>query len=125
LSVPGVLAGEKVILSIGAVTGAKYFNVYRTKAGETNAVKAKFIGRVKPSGVGATLFTDLGNKSPGFTTGYLIDSATMGMHQLAPFSRLKLAVSDLSLPEASFQFLCLAVYQPRKNVLLENINGQL
>lgn len=125
VAVPGVLAGEKVILSIGAVSGAKYYNVYRTKAGETNATKAKFIGRVKASGVGATLFTDLGNKSPGFTTGYLIDSATMGMHQLAPFSRLKLAVSDLSLPEASFQFLCLAVYQPRKNVILENINGQL
>lgn len=120
-----VALGEKVTLSISAVSGAKYFNVYRTKAGETNAAKAKFIGRVKASGIGATSFTDLGNKSPGFTTAYLIDSATMGMHQLAPFSRLKLAVSDLSLPEASYQFVCLALYQPRKNVILDNINGQL
>ena len=117
--------GDKVTLSIPAVTAAKYFNVYRTKAGQTVAQQAKFIGRVKASGVGATAFTDLGNKSPGFTTAYLIQADTLGMHQLAPFSRLKLAVSDLSLPEASFQFICLAAYQPRKNVLLDNVNGQI
>jgi hypothetical protein len=49
----------------------------------------------------------------------------MGLHQLAAYSRLKLAISDLSLPEAHFRFLALAVYQPRKNVILDNITGQL
>ena len=49
----------------------------------------------------------------------------MGFAQLAPYSKLKLAVNDLSLPEAHFRFLSLALYQPRKNVLLENITGQL
>jgi hypothetical protein len=48
----------------------------------------------------------------------------MALHQLAPFSELKLAVSDLSLPRALFRFLCLAVYQPRKSVVLDNIYGQ-
>ena len=72
-----------------------------------------------------TQFVDLGNREPGSVTGFLIQENTMGMHQLAPYSRLKLAVSDLSLPEVHFRFLCLAAYQPRKNVLFENIDGQL
>lgn len=119
-----VVAGDAVTLTIAAVTGAKYFNVYRSEDGGSFA-SAKFVGRVKASGAGATSFVDLGNREPGSVTGYLIQGSTMGLHQLAPYSRLKLAVSDLSLPEAHFRFLALAVYQPRKNVLFENIDGQL
>ena len=118
-----VAAGEKVTLTIAATSGAKYFNVYRSEDGGSFAT-AKFVGKVK-AGAGATTFVDLGNREPGSVTGYLIQSSTMGFHQLSPYSRLKLAVSDLSLPEAHFRFLCLAAYQPRKNVLLENIDGQL
>lgn len=119
-----VAAGEKVTLTIAAVTGAKYFNVYRSEDGGT-AASAKFIGRVKASGSGSTSFVDLGYRTPGSVTGFLIQSNTWGFHQLSPYSRLKLAVSDLSIPEAHFRFLCLAGYQPRKNVLLENIDGQI
>lgn len=118
------VAGDRGNLSIAAVAGAKYFNVYRSEDGG-DAASAKFIGRVKAAGSGATEFRDLGNRSPGSVTGFLIQSSTMGMHQLSAYSRLKLAVSDLSLPEAHFRFLCLAAYQPRKNVLMENIDGQL
>lgn len=114
---------QKITLSIPAVTGAKYYNVYRTAAGAP-AHTAKFIGRVKASGIGATSFVDLGNKLPGFTTAYLVQSDTAGFHELAGFQRLKLAVSSLSLPEASFRFLSLAVYEPRKDVILDNIRGQ-
>ena len=71
------------------------------------------------------MFTDLGNRSPGAVTGYLMQMDTLGIHQLAAYSKLKLAISDLSLPEAHFRFLCLAAYQPRKNVILDNIDGQL
>jgi len=117
-------AGQAVTLTIAAVAGAKHFNVYRSEDGGS-AATAKFIGRVKAAGAGATSFVDLGNRSPGSVTGYLLQSSTMSMHQLAPYSRLKLAVSDLSLPEAHFRFLCLAAMQPRKNVLMENIDGQL
>lgn len=119
-----VVAGEAVTLTIAAVSGCKYFNVYRSEDGGS-AADAKFIGRVKAAGAGATSFVDLGNRSPGSVTGYLLQSSTMDMHQLSPYSRLKLAVSDLSLPEAHFRFLCLAAKQPRKNVLMENIDGQL
>lgn len=101
----------------------RYFNVYRTKAGQA-ATLAKFIGRViLTAGAGTTAFTDLGNKIPGFVTGYLVQGDTMAMKELAPYSRLKLAVTDLSTPEAHFRFTCLAVTQPRKNVLVDNLQG--
>ena len=113
------VAGDKVTVTISAVGGAKYYNVYRSDIGG-NANSAKFIG--KSAG---TIFTDLGNRTPGSVTGFMIQGDTMGIAQLAPYSRLKMAVSDLSLPEAHFRFLSLASYQPRKNILIENIIGQL
>jgi len=118
-----VTAGDKVQLVISGA--AQYYNVYRSDLNGTGAV-AKFIGKVtvNAAGTGAT-FIDLGNRQPGSVTGYLVQGNTMGFAQLAPYSKLKLAVSDLSLPEAHFRFLSLAAYQPRKNVLLENITGQL
>jgi hypothetical protein len=64
---------------------------------------------------------DLGNKLPGFVTGFLVQGDTMAMKELAPYSRLKLAVTDLSVPEAHFRFCTLAVQQPRKNVLIDNL----
>jgi hypothetical protein len=70
-----------------------------------------------------TSFTDLGNKQPGFVTGFLVQGDTMNFFELAPYSRLKLAVTDLSTPEAHFRFVTLAVKQPRKNVLLDNLKG--
>jgi hypothetical protein len=122
-AVTGVATGDSVTLTIANDT-AKYYNVYRSEAGGSSA-SAKFIGKVKNSGGAPTVFTDLGFKSPGSVTGFLIQSNTWGMHQLSPYSRLKMAINDLSLPEAHFRFLCLAGYQPRKNVLVDNITGQL
>jgi hypothetical protein len=116
-------AGDKVTVTITAVSGAAYYNVYRSGLGG-NAAGAKFIGKIK-QGSGNPVFTDLGNRQPGSVTGFLIQGNTLGIAQLAPYSKLKLAVSDLSLPEAHFRFLSLAAYQPRKNVLIDNITGQL
>lgn len=116
-------AGNKVTVTITAAAGAQYYNVYRSEAGGS-AASAKFIGRIA-QGAGNPVFTDLGNRQPGSVTGFLIQGNTMGIAQLAPYSKLKLAVNDLSLPEAHFRFLSLAMYQPRKNVLIENITGQL
>lgn len=120
-----VSAGDKVTLTIthpgsGTVRG---FNVYR---GLTSA-SAKFIGRVAAAGGGATTtsFVDLGNKLPGFVTGYLVQGDTMAIKELSPYSRLKLAVSDLSQPEAHFRFLTLATMHPRRNVLIDNLKGTL
>jgi hypothetical protein len=114
-----VNAGEYVTLTItaGAAINATHFNVYRG----TSAANAKFIGRVKNSKNPTTTFIDLGNKAAGFTTGYLIQANTWAYKELAPYSRMKLAISDLSVPEAHFRFLTLVGYQPRKNVLIDNI----
>jgi hypothetical protein len=115
--------GDAVQLTITAVSGAQYYNVYRS-AKNGSAADVKFIGRIR-QGSGNPVFVDLGNKSPGFVTAYLLQKDTMALHQLAPYSKLKLAISDLSLPEAHFRFLCLAMYQPRKNVVIDNVSGQL
>jgi hypothetical protein len=112
-----VAAGEKVDLVIAGVAGATHYNVYRG----ASAASAKFIGRVKADGAASVTFVDLGNKAPAFVTGYLIQKDTWGFHELAPYSRMKLAISDLSVPEAHFRFLSLAGYQPRKNVISDNL----
>lgn len=120
-----VSAGDFVTVTItpnGSGVTARYFNMYRTLAGGT-AASAKFIGRVANSGAATTQFLDLGNKRPGFVTGFLVQGDTMGVKELAPYSRLKLAVTDLSIPEAHFRFLTLAVTEPRKNVVLDNLVG--
>lgn len=93
---------------------ARYFNVYRSAAGGS-AASAKFIGRVANSGATTTVFTDLGNRLPGSVTGFLIQGDTAEMHELAPYSRKKIAIQDLSEAEAHFRFVTLAVLQPRKN----------
>jgi hypothetical protein len=100
----------------------KAFNVYRSAAGGS-AASVRFIGRVIAAASGTTSFVDLGNKRPGFVTGFLVDKATMGCKELSPYSRVKLAQTDLSTPEAHFRFLTLAVMQPRKNVLIDNLVG--
>jgi hypothetical protein len=114
-----VAAGDAVTLSITGAGVVRFFNVYRTAAGGA-AGTAKFIGRVAAAGTSAS-FVDLGNKLPGFVTGFLVQGDTMAMKELAPYSRLKLAVTDLSVPEAHFRFCTLAVQQPRKNVLIDNL----
>jgi hypothetical protein len=116
-------AGDKVTVTITAVAGAQYYNVYRSDA-NGSAASAKFIGKISQS-IGNPVFSDLGNRQGGSVTGFLVQGNTMSIAQLAPYSKLKLAINDLSLPEAHFRFLSLAVFQPRKNVLLENITGQL
>jgi hypothetical protein len=111
--------GDGVVLNITAGSGiSRYYNVYRTLAGGAVGSE-KYIGRV--NNTGTVSFTDLGNKLPGFVTGFLLEGDTMVLKELAPYSRLKLAVVDLSQPEASFRFLSLAVLQPRKNALIDNL----
>jgi hypothetical protein len=121
------VTGSGKIISVTITPGAgtsRYFNVYRSLAGGTSA-SARLIGRVKNSGAATTVFTDLGNRKPGGIAGYLVQPDTMEIKELAPYSRLKLGVVDLSQPEAHFRFCCLAVYEPRKNVILENLTGSL
>ncbi len=115
--------GQSVALAISAGSSPtpKSYNIYRSGNGGT-AATARFIGRVPYAGT-TTTFTDLNNKIPGFVTGVLVQPDTMDVAELAPYSRMKLAISDLSLPEAHFRFATLRVFSPKKNVLGENLRG--
>jgi hypothetical protein len=127
VTVSGVTANYKVTLTIthSASGVSRFYNVYRTAAGGAQS-SAKFIGRVVPTvGSSTTSFVDLNGRIPGFTTGYFLQKDGAQIRQLAPYSRLKLAVSDLSMPEAHFRFLGLAVPTPRKFVLIDNVKGTL
>jgi hypothetical protein len=68
---------------------------------------------------------DLNGKVPASVSGYFLQKDGATIRELAPYSRLKLAVSDLSMPEAHFRFLGLAVETPRKFVLIDNLNGTI
>jgi hypothetical protein len=116
-----VAPNDKVTLTItpAASAGLTSFSVYRGFAADGS--DAKFIGRAKYNGDTTETFVDLGNRAPGFVTGYLVQKDTWGVKELSPYSRLKLAVSDLSVPEAHFRFLTLCGYEPRKNVLIDNL----
>lgn len=111
-----VASGNLVTFTIAAQAGVTHWNIYRG----ASAASAKYIGRVKSTG-GAVVFTDLGNKAPGFVTAFHVQRDCWGLHELAPYSRLKLAQSDLSMPEAHFRFVSLCGYQPRKNALIDNL----
>ena len=113
--------GYANVITITPASGvARFFNVYRSAASGSLA-QAKFIGRIINSGSATTTFYDIGNKIPGFVTGFLVEGDTMTMKELSPYSQMKLAVSDLSQPTAFFRFVTLAVTQPRKNVLIDNL----
>ncbi|MEM4756244.1 MAG: hypothetical protein QW594_03865 [Candidatus Woesearchaeota archaeon] len=115
--------GDAVQLTIAPVSGALYYNVYRSET-DGSLKTAAFIGRVK-QGSGPAVFIDMGNRAPMHTSAYLIEQKSMQIGELMPYSRIKLAVHDLSMPEAHARFLSLAVMQPRKNVILDNIKGAL
>ena len=117
-------ASGSVALTISAApAGTQFFNVFRASVAVPAA--CRFIGRVVASYSGTTVFTDLGNKLPGFVTGFLLQTDTAALKELAPYSRLKLAVTQLAQPEAHFRFLTLAVFQPRKNALIDSLTGAL
>lgn len=127
VTVTGVTANYKVTLTITQPASGvwRFYNVYRTAAGGAIS-SAAFIGRVIPTvGSNTTSFVDLNNRTPGFVTGYFLQKDGAEVRQLAPYSRLKLAVSDLSMPEAHFRFLGLAVTTPRKFVIIDNLKGTL
>jgi len=117
-----IVAGERAEITITSVAGAKYYNVYRSVAGGI-ASSAKFIGRIKATGAANVVFFDLGNWNPGSITAFLMQADTFKIGELAPFTAMDLAVSNLSMPKAFYQFLCVAAKQPRKDVLLTNVTA--
>ena len=122
-----ITANYSVVVTIAPPSGSKpyrFFRVYRSQAGGS-AASARFIGSVAAAASGNTTFTDLGNKTPGFTTGFLLNEGAFEMKQLAPYTVLKLAVAALNIPTANYTFTCLAVMKPRTCVLIDNIKGTM
>jgi hypothetical protein len=117
--------GQQVSITISAGTGTvRWFNVYRSAASTilaTSNSSMKFIGRVAAAASGATTFLDLGNKTPGGTTGFMLDKRGMEVHELIPFSSVDLAQTDTSHRKLFYRHLCLAVKTPRFNVLFDSL----
>lgn len=110
-----VAAGELVTLTIGASSGAQYFEVFRG----SSAATAKFIGNVRAAATGSTSFIDLNNKMPGGSVGFLIDKKSITAPELAPFTKFDLLRADLQKREVFYQVRTIAVEGPRKNCLVD------
>lgn len=111
----------EVTITHASPNTARYFNVYRTLAGGAAGTQ-KYIGRVLcRTGSSTTVFTDLGNKLPGFVTGFCMQWDTLGFRELAPYSRKKFAETEYSSIEGHYRWLTLAVYEPRKMGILDNL----
>lgn len=116
-------SGDVITVTItpsGSGTVARAFVVYRSVA---NSTTLRYIGKVRNAGTATTAFTDLGNRSPAFTTGFMCQWDTMTLCELAPFTRKKLATADLSECEAYYRFLGLKLTKPRMNVLLDSLSS--
>jgi hypothetical protein len=110
----------EVVITTGGGS-VRHYNAYRTAVGGAKGTE-RYIGRVVASTSGTTTtFFDLGNKNPAFVTGFLTQKDTYAMKELAPFSRVKLAQVQLATTEGFYRFCCLAMYEPRKNVILDNL----
>ena len=112
--------GDSVILNIAAVSGAKYYKVYRTAPGGA-AHSAKFIFNVKAGAQSAAL--DLGKAKPGFGEAFLLDmrSECMKFKQLAPLSKINFAVVSTALEFGIILYGALFVYTPRFNGVFQNV----
>lgn len=119
--------GQQVSITISAAGSgqtARWFNVYRSAAStvlQTANASMKFIGRVKAASSGATTFLDLGNKTPGGTTGFMLDKRGLEFHELIPFTSEEMAVVDTAHRRLFYRQLCLAVKMPRFNVLFDSL----
>lgn len=101
----------------------RFFNVYRTLAGGAVGTD-KFIGRViLRAGQTSTIFSDLGNRKPGGISAFMVQPDTFSLRELASYSRLKLAVTELTQPEAHFRFCTLACVEPRKSVIFDCVTA--
>lgn len=107
----------------GSGAATRWFNIYRTNAGAA-APTAKFIGRVASNGSAVT-FTDLNNRSPAASTGYILSKDTMEVRELLPYTRMKMAQVQAAQTESHLRFLGLAVYIPKQNVILDNISRSI
>ena len=106
------------------ITGAlpadvKHIKLYRAASGAA-AAKAQFIGNYR---LGLTQVRDAGKKRPGLGEAFLLDlgAETMKFKQLAPLSKMNLAVVTTALEFLLLMYGSLFVFAPRFNGVMRNV----
>ena len=107
-----------------AVTGSipadvKHIKLYRSASGAT-ASRSQFIGNYR---LGLAQIRDAGKKRPGLGEAFLLDlgAETMKFKQLAPLSKMNLAVVTTALEFLLLMYGSLFVFAPRFNCVMRNV----
>lgn len=117
-----VAAGEEVTLTLaGSIpSGVKFIKVFRAANGAA-ANTAQFIGNYR---MGLAAIKDIGWKKPGLGEGFLLDlgAESMKFKQLAPLSRMNLAVVTTALEFLILLYGALFVYAPKWQAVFKNMS---
>jgi len=117
-----VAANQKVTFTFANIPNdAKYIKVYRTAANGA-AATAKFIGNYK---VGLSAYVDNGAKLPGRGEGFILDlrPQVMEFKQLAPLTKINLAIVQAAVEFMLVIYGSLFVYAPRFNGVFRNVGA--
>jgi hypothetical protein len=116
-----ITGGECAAITItGLSAAAKYVKVYRGASPAT----VKFVGNFATNGTTAALtIYEAAVKKPGLGECFLLDmnAQTMKVKQLAPLSKLNLAVVATSIEFMLLLYIALFVYAPRFNAFFSNV----
>jgi hypothetical protein len=128
-STVAVTLGQQVALTITQSSGAaeSYYNVYRSSkssSGSTVSSQMRFIGRIAKAGT-TTVFTDTNASIPGTSQALMLTSApqfdALRLVQMAPPSKIPLAMTSLQYQFAVMYLACLRLSLPKKHALITNI----
>lgn len=122
-----VAAGNRVVLTITASAGGleTYYKVFRGRKGGTNApADMRLIGRIVKAGA-TTVFNDDNIDIPGTSDALMLSSnpnvGAIRLLQMAPPSKLPLAMTALEYRFVMFYIAALRVATPKKLGLVKNI----
>lgn len=116
-----LLAGENIQLTISNMpAGVKYIKAYISAAGG-NVGTEKFAGNFAAQG--NTTYVLAGKKQAGLGEAFLLDMSAecMKFKQLAPLSKINLAIITTALEFALVMYGALFCYTPRFNCVFENV----
>jgi len=114
-------AGQNIDITIGSVpAGVKTWKVYLSAPGGAAGTE-KFVGNFANTGAG--VYRVRGDKMAGLGEAFLLDMSAecMKFKQLAPLSKINLAIVTTALEFAIVLYGALFVYTPRFNCLFLNV----
>lgn len=115
---------DGVQLQITNVPGARYYRIYRNRAGEQTLY---LMDEVKSTGGQFTAYVDRGFWIPGCSLAfglYVDGDQGMSFKQLAPLMKLPLAQINTSIRWSILLYGMLQIYQPRKQIMLINVGAK-